>query len=69
MVPAHCPFARVATYDKANRRDELMRRVLGVFGLVTLGLLLGFVARLVWPRPTGSAYVVPEPGRRPPVNS
>ena len=44
-----------------------MRRVLGVLGLITLGLLLGFVTRLVWPRPTGVANVALDPGLRPPV--
>jgi hypothetical protein len=28
-----------------------MRRALAVVGLIGLGLVLGFVIRLVWPRP------------------
>ncbi|MDQ5973267.1 MAG: hypothetical protein QG661_476 [Actinomycetota bacterium] len=36
-----------------------MRRLMGVLGLIVLGLLLGFVARLVWPRPASPVYVPP----------
>jgi len=36
-----------------------MRRVVGVFGLIAVGLLLGFIARLVWPRAASDVYVVP----------
>lgn len=36
-----------------------MRRLLGVLGLIGVGLLLGFVVRLVWPRPGAAVYIVP----------
>ncbi len=29
-----------------------MRRLLALLGLIGLGVLLGFVVRLVWPRPS-----------------
>jgi len=28
-----------------------MRRVLGLIGLVVVGVLVGFLVRLIWPRP------------------
>ncbi len=34
-----------------------MRRLLGVLGLIGVGVLLGFVARLLWPRPADPARV------------
>lgn len=33
-----------------------MRRLLALAGLVAAGVLLGFVARLVWPRAAAEAY-------------
>lgn len=33
-----------------------MRRLLALVGLVATGVLLGFVARLVWPRAAADAY-------------
>jgi hypothetical protein len=39
-----------------------MRRAVRVVGLVGLGLLLGFVVRLVWPRSAPSVYARPSAG-------
>jgi hypothetical protein len=39
-----------------------MRRALALIGLIGLGVLIGFMVRLVWPRRTGAAleaYVPP----------
>jgi hypothetical protein len=36
-----------------------MRRVLGVVGLIGLGVLLGFVVRLIWPREDAVPVYVP----------
>lgn len=35
-----------------------MRRIAGVVGVIAVGLLLGFLARLIWPRPSPPVYVV-----------
>lgn len=43
-----------------------MRRLVGVMGLVAVGVLVGFVVRLVWPRRTRSevpVYMAPSPSR------
>ena len=34
-----------------------MRRLMGVASLIVLGLFLGFIARLVWPRTTARGYL------------
>ena len=40
-----------------------MRRALALVGLITLGVLLGFVARLLWPhRGRLTGYRPPVPG-------
>jgi hypothetical protein len=39
-----------------------MRRALRVVGLVGLGLLLGFVVRLVWPHSAPAGYARPSAG-------
>jgi hypothetical protein len=50
----------VATYDRANEGDLIMRRVAGMVALIGLGVLLGFLVRLVWPREeTVPVYVPP----------
>jgi hypothetical protein len=36
-----------------------MRRVLGLAGLIGLGVLLGFVVRLLWPREEAVPVYVP----------
>jgi hypothetical protein len=48
-----------ATYDRANEGNRIMRRVLGVVGLIGLGVLLGFVVRLIWPREDVPPVYVP----------
>lgn len=35
-----------------------MRRLLGVVSLIGLGLLLGFLVRLIWPRPRRPVYAI-----------
>lgn len=38
-----------------------MRRALALVGLIGLGVLIGFLVRLVWPRRTGTVPVVYDP--------
>ena len=38
-----------------------MRRALGLLGLIGLGVLLGFLVRLVWPRASRAVPVVYDP--------
>lgn len=38
-----------------------MRRALGLMGLIGLGVLIGFLVRLVWPRRTGTMPEVYNP--------
>ena len=42
--------APAATYDRANEGNRIMRRALGLLGLIGLGVLLGFLVRLILPR-------------------
>jgi hypothetical protein len=38
-----------------------MRRVLALVGLIGLGVLIGFMIRLVWPRRNGAVPAVYDP--------
>ncbi len=49
----------VATYDRGNGGALIMRRALALFGLIGLGVLLGFAIRAVWPRPDEAPVYTP----------